>query len=339
MSNKRAHPSITVVIPHRESEGIEATLLALDRAAVNIREKSGKAFVYEVISVSGNQPSVQRNTAVAEAAGEYVYFLDNDSIPSEDCFFRVLEFFAETSRAVILGGPSLTPERDGIWQQAFGAVLGSFFGTAFMRARYRAFGSLRRTSDRELILCNLVMRRSVFLELGGFDERLYPNEENALMDLARASGWELWHDPAFTVARSQRPHLAAFIRQLFGYGRGRGEQMRLTPAASKLILFVFMLFPAGVLAAPFILFHFPAAAYIIAVYPFFMLIAACHAPAGLAAKGGVSVWKRTRVVVCAWISFFFCHCCYGLGLWAGLLLPLRSRKVTARVLLKRHERG
>jgi len=33
-----------------------------------------------------------------------------------------------------------------------------------------------------LILCNLLARKDAMIELGGFNEALYPNEENALMD-------------------------------------------------------------------------------------------------------------------------------------------------------------
>jgi cellulose synthase/poly-beta-1,6-N-acetylglucosamine synthase-like glycosyltransferase len=344
MSNKRvssagsqaAKPAISVVIPHREGEGIEATLQALAQAAVLARAPvAGLAGVaprhkslYEVLSVSGSQPSVQRNHAVREAQGEYIYFLDNDSIPAGDCFLRILHFFGEHPDAAIFGGPSLTPASDTSWQQAFGVVLGNFFGTAFMRARYNSFGKLRATSDRELILCNLAARRSVFLDLGGFDERLYPNEENALMDLIGKNDWKLWHDPAFTVERSQRPHLGAFIRQLFGYGRGRGEQMRLAPAMGNLVPFVFMLFPLGALFLPLILLYVPYAAYAAGLYPALMLFAA------------FSAWRKGGVVILySWIAFFFCHFCYGCGLWVGLFAPLRSRKAAVRVLLKRHGYG
>jgi len=328
MSN-RSHPLVSVVIPHREHEGIDATLQALDRAAACAEQQGEGAIArYELLSVSGNQPSAQRNLAVREARGAYIYFLDNDSIPSGDCFLRIARFFSEHPGAAFFGGPSVTPESDTHWQQAFGAVLGSFLGAASMRARYRPFGALRATSDRELILCNLAMRREVFLDLGGFDERLYPNEENALMDLAARTGWTLWHDPEFVVERSQRPHLAAFIRQLFGYGRGRGEQMRLDPSLGNLVPFVFMLFPLGVLFAPLIILCIPYTAWLIALYPLVTLLAS------------LAAWRKgARVILCSWVSFFFCHFCYGLGLWIGLFAPLRSTRVQPRVSLKREERG
>lgn len=318
-------PLVSVIIPHRDNETIEATLRVLETAADFSRESGHpEAARYEVIAVSGNQPSVQRNAAVREAAGQYIYFLDNDSIPAQDCFMRIGSFFLTHPNAAILGGPSLTPDTDTSSQKAFGHVLGSFAGTAFIRARYSSFGALRETTDRELILCNMAMRRQVFLDLGGFDERLYPNEENALMDTARAEGWTLWHDPFLRVWRSQRPSFRAFIRQLFGYGRGRAEQMRLAPLASNIVPFVFMLFPLAVLLLAPTIVLFPDLAWAWTAYPVLSLAASLP-----------SLRAGFRVGAKSWLGFFLCHFCYGCGLWAGLVLPLRSRTVVARISLQR----
>ena len=56
------------------------------------------------------------------------------------------------------------------------------------RARYAKVGDLRESSEKELILCNLAACRGPMLELGGFNELLYPNEENALMDELQKRG-------------------------------------------------------------------------------------------------------------------------------------------------------
>ena len=314
-------PMISVIIPHRTSETIDATLLALESAARHARESGHpEAARYEVLAVSGNQPSVQRNTAVRQASGEFVYFLDNDSVPATDCLMRVANFFSIHSDAAILGGPSLTPESDNTSQKAFGHVLGSFAGTAFIRARYSSFGVLRETTDRELILCNLAMRRQTFLDLGGFDERLYPNEENALMDKALQDGWTLWHDPLLRVWRSQRTNFRAFIRQLFRYGKGQAEQMRLAPLVSNIVPFIFMLFPLAMLLLVPSLMILPDLVWCWLTYPLATFLASIPS----LAAGPVVAGK-------AWLAFFLCHLCYGCGLWAGLFLPLRSRTVVASV--------
>lgn len=177
----------------------------------------------EILIAEGRCPSRQRNIAAAAAGGEILYFLDDDSIAPPMLLEKAAALYDNPSVAAA-GGPSLTPESDPPLRQAFGLALSSRFGSGSVCNRYRQEGSIRETGDNELILCNLSMRRDVFESFGGFDERLYPNEENELMVRIRKSGLRLLHDPELAVRRSQRKSLPAFVRQLFGYGRGRGRQ-------------------------------------------------------------------------------------------------------------------
>jgi hypothetical protein len=93
-------------------------------------------------------------------------------------------------------------------------------------------GETRETTDKELILCNLCVRRSIFIDLNGFNECLYPNEENEFLERVTSAGFTLLHAPAMAAFRSQRRTLTAFIRQMFSYGRGRGEQTLITSSYS-----------------------------------------------------------------------------------------------------------
>jgi len=125
----------------------------------------------------------------------------------------------------IVGGPNVSPEFDTFLQKAFDAVQTSWFGSYTVRARYQPIGVLRDASEKELILCNMSMRKSVFLAFRGFDTRLYPNEENELMNRIKAGGYRLLYQPAAIVQRSRRDSLLAFLKQNYTYGRGRMEQM------------------------------------------------------------------------------------------------------------------
>ena len=182
---------------------------------------------YEILLAEGNAPSQQRNRAAGEAAGDILYFLDDDSLVTADNLARCSDGMCDPLVAVV-GGPSVTPAGDSRLQQLFGSALSSPFGSGAVHNRYRAHGETRVTTDKELILCNLAVRRSVFVELGGFNECLYPNEENEFLERVTAAGYRLLHDPAMVVFRSQRRTLKAFVRQMFSYGRGRGQQTLIT---------------------------------------------------------------------------------------------------------------
>lgn len=194
---------------------------------------------YEVLLAEGYAPSQQRNLAARVAQGDILYFLDDDSLVPPENLALCSDGMSDPSVAVV-GGPSVTPPGDSIVQQLFGYAVASPFGSGAVNKRYRVSGATRVTTDKELILCNLAVRRSVFMELGGFNERLYPNEENEFMDRVLAVGYKLLHSPMMFVYRSQRKNLAAFMRQMFSYGRGRAEQsliMSYYPITSFIPLF------------------------------------------------------------------------------------------------------
>jgi hypothetical protein len=137
----------------------------------------------------------------------------------------------------MVGGPNLCPPEAPALEQVFALVLSSWaFGPS--RARYAAVGPVRSTGEKELILCNLMAHRATMLELGGFNEALYPNEENALMDQLQQRSHRLIYDPAFFVYRRPRRTLASFIRMLLTYGRGRAEQVRVNPTFGSALNFV-----------------------------------------------------------------------------------------------------
>jgi glycosyltransferase involved in cell wall biosynthesis len=262
----------------------------------------------ELILAEGKRPSCQRNRAAAEASGELLYFLDDDSMASPDMLRRAVPHFVDPQVAAV-GGPSLTPASDTLRQKAFGAALSSLIGGGGVRNRYRKSGTARATGDNELILCNLCFRRDRYLECGGLDERLYPNEENELMDRLKRSGRILVHDPDLAVERSQRPTWRAFARQLFTYGRGRGEQTIISRRVG----------PASLVPSLFLVYLLLLT---LADNPVYTLPLLCYAGAVLATAGRESsrlgVWQLFFLVS---VAIPMLHLAYGAGMICGLLAP------------------
>jgi len=200
-------------------------------ACEHIKKIMPDDHMYEILLAEGSAPSQQRNRAAREASGDILYFLDDDSLILTENLDFCSSAMSDPAVAVV-GGPSITPPDDSPLQKLFGVALASAFGSGGVCNRYRVQGETRETTDKELILCNLAVRSSVFKELGGFNECLYPNEENEFLERVISAGYKLLHDPAMIVFRSQRQTLRAFIRQMFNYGRGRGEQTLLSGSFS-----------------------------------------------------------------------------------------------------------
>ncbi len=162
-------PSISVIIAAPPD-------LAEVQAVAAARKLDYPADRLEIIVARGRQPSVQRNTALRAAQGEWIYFLDDDALPPPDNLQRAQKIISQPQVAM-LGGPNLCPPTAPFLEQVFAVVLASWLAFGPSRARYTAVGKMRDTGEKELILCNTLARRATLLELGGFNEALYPNEE------------------------------------------------------------------------------------------------------------------------------------------------------------------
>lgn len=304
-----ALPTLTVVIPARPDEPEV-------RAAEAARRFDYPADRLEILVARGRQPSAQRNTALRAARGELVYFLDDDSIAPPENARRLAAALREPG-VVMLGGPNVCPVDAPPLEQVFALVLSSWLAFGPSRARYTPVGHRRDSGEKELILCNLAARRQAVLELGGFDEQLYPNEENALMDQLQQRGGMLIYDPEFIVHRRPRRTPGAFARMLRTYGRGRAEQFRVNPTPGSALNFVPPLFCVYLLLLPGLALA-PAWLAFGGVAPLALYgLAVLAQTAALARLGGVARSLAAAPLI------VLAHLMYGVGFWRGLFTRLR----------------
>lgn len=322
-------PSVSVIVPAPPD-------LAEVKAVQAARALDYPPDRLEIILTRGRQPSVQRNTALRAAKGDLIYFLDDDAIPDRGNLRRAAAHFADPAVKMV-GGPNLCPPEAPELEQVFALVLASWLAFGPSRARYARVGTVRATSEKELILCNQLARRETLLELGGFDEKLYPNEENALMDEIQKRGGRLLYDPEIFVHRRPRRTMKSFCKMLRTYGRGRAEQVRVKPTPGSLPNFVPPLFCVYL-------------ALLLAGAAFSVMTGRWHGAFAAAALAplacyGLAVLAQTVVLMgqggvvrglLAAPLLVLAHVLYGLGFWRGLFTSLKqpASPVSAEVRLE-----
>jgi hypothetical protein len=275
------------------------------KALESLRSLAADPDCFEILVAEGCKPSLQRNQTVREACGRIIYFLDDDSRVAPNCLTVSEAHFSDENVAAI-GGPSLTPEDDSPLQQLFGMALSSLFGAGGMRNRYRIHGAVRATTEKELILCNLVMRRAVYLDAGGLDERLYPNEENELLDRIVVSGKKLLHVPDMAIKRSQRSTLQQFVRQMYSYGRGRAQQT-LIAGGGSLVGFIPLFFLIYLLLLP-----------VTALFPLYVIPLCSYLVLGIYSAVAIALSTGSSRALLLLPLFPMMHIANGFGLLCGL---------------------
>lgn len=277
-------------------------------------------------------PSYKRNFGVSNSQGTIIAFIDSDCIAPSQWVSKAVKHFEDPSVAVV-GGPNLTPPENDWRQKCSGNILASKFGTGPMRSRYTPIGEKRTTKGLEIILCNMYARKSTFEILQGFNEQLFPNEENEFLHRVRTyegtKTQKIVYDPMLYVYHNRRPIILEHSKQIFNYGVGRGKMIRLHPitafpASPLMIGFVFLAIAYPTLLiyqlitltcswCPNILFSWQILYFLTIIFSLYFVGTVVY---------GIK-WtiqhKRIPLLFLTPLMFFLSHFAYGCGIVKGLL--------------------
>lgn len=181
-----------------------------------------------VVLESRKSPGAARNAGLAAAFNDWVAFIDDDCTAPETWLDTLDRVVLERPQLAIAGGAVVEPERPGVIYELM-RMLNYMRSTSTLKWRGDGVPSLGGA--------NLLVRRSVIQELGGFDAGLTSSEDFELVLRAFLSGREIvsFHedDP---VVHAHTTNLIAFVRRYYRYGDGVAAVVanhRLDPAAHR----------------------------------------------------------------------------------------------------------
>ncbi len=217
----------------------------------SLQPTSHPGHTHEVLVGRGPNASRNRNHCARRARAAVLAFTDDDCVVSPDWLARAAAFFRAHPEYDAVGGPQLNLDDEHACGRAIGYALGSRFGSLRTYRRFRRAPIKLDATQLDLTSANLFVTRRAFDRWGPFDERLWPNEETALLHRIERGGGKIAYDPAIVVGHRRRPSLRSLGAQCFGYGRGRARQTRIeqsvVPAATHsfpcLVLLYFALSP------------------------------------------------------------------------------------------------
>lgn len=241
------------------------------------------------------------------ARGEILAFIDDDAYPAKDWLVNAMKNFSDPQVAAV-GGPAITPENDTIKQKASGLVYSSRLVGGKYAYRYLP-GKKIEVDDYPS--CNLLIRKSVMQELGGFNTNFWPGEDTKLcLDITRKLGKKIIYDPRVMVYHHRRPLFIPHIKQVADYALHRGYFVKRYPQTSLRLpyfiptLFVFSLFTG----AAFSLFIIPMRIiYILGLTLYLSSVLA------------FSFSKGLRFIPYLFSGIIFTHLTYGICFLKGLI--------------------
>lgn len=294
------HETISVIIP-AESDSADLKILKYLDKVEYPKDK------IEIIIAVGKNPSLQRNEAVKIAKGDILYFFNRDAQAEPDIFRKAVDIINSGVKIAGAGGPDLTPHDNNYIQHLFGYAMSSYFAHWKMRARYCPAGRQRVSDEKELLLSNMAIRKDVFLKLSCFNEKLYPNEENELINRIYKAGYEFIYSPELKIYRDRRKTLSAFIKQFYRYGGGRMEQIFIEGVPKNPQFFIPIFLLAYFLTALFRN-DFWIKFGLLFLYGFFSLIDAFY----------VSIKNKKNLVFVLPALYFTMHMSYAIGMFLAI---------------------
>jgi GT2 family glycosyltransferase len=149
-----------------------------------------------------------RNIGLKEAMSDYLYFIDSDCVPFEDCIEKLMNVFLTSNKIGIVGGRCITPDDRNLVSLAYDVA-----------ERHKDLSNPKGKYAPYLSGSNLCIKRKVAREVGLFNERLLSHEDFDYSFRANEKGFKVFfHPKATTLHYNHRRTVQSYINHVFNGG-------------------------------------------------------------------------------------------------------------------------
>ena len=175
--------------------------------------------------------AAKKNIAARQCAdADVLAFIDQDAVPDIDWLKNAAPYFDDDSMAAVCG-PAIVPAEGSRKQLAGGLVFSSFMVSGTTSYRYTRH-AMREVDDYPSF--NFIVRRSDFLDAGGYPEALAPGEDTVLcLRLTKDMGKKILYVPNLLVFQPRDPLFLPYLRKVYLYAHNRGRFVRRFPETSR----------------------------------------------------------------------------------------------------------
>jgi glycosyltransferase involved in cell wall biosynthesis/GT2 family glycosyltransferase len=228
---------VTVIVPFHgdaaAASAVIAALLSLERVAGDqllvadntpegvVAEVAGGTEVQVVPARDQRSSYYARNVGAEHARNDWLLFLDSDCRPGEGLIDAYLAADPDDDVGAVAGEVGDPPGEDGLLVR-----------WARTRGHLSQAENLRHSHLPLAVTANLLVRRSAWAGIGGFQERVRSGGDWDFSWRLQEAGWRIDYRPEAQVVHEHRTGLRALLRQSARYGAGRAWLNRRHPGAA-----------------------------------------------------------------------------------------------------------
>jgi glycosyltransferase involved in cell wall biosynthesis len=263
------------------------------------------------------------NRGIAAARGEIIARMDAHAAPSRGYIRRCVEVLSEGNAAVVGMPCRVRPGADTATARAIAIAVSHLFGIGDAKYRLGTDGDGLEQQEEVDTVAFACFSKSLWSELGGFDEKLLTNEDYDFNYRVRARGERVMLDRLAHCDYFARPTLAKLASQYLRYGAWKARMLRGRPRSLKLRQLVAPAFVASIALLAAAGFRRSIAWWMLALEFGTYLMAALSFAYHATRKNR----DRSAVLLMLPLAFFTIHFSWGTSFLWGLVTPSGRSKI------------